>query len=722
LHPAAQCLNLAVQRRDLTLSGLSRIILVPLRTAPDIEALLIAATTIDEALRRRAISEPHRPAYTFLSFGERQSRETLSCAELHAKAERIAQFIGRNCPEQSRVLLLFPPGPDFVAAFFGCLYAGAIAVPADLPRRRARWGRLESIVRDAAPALLSTRPALDALFGQATGEDAWLTGLTAIAVEEIPAPETPLPEAATDPNRIAFLQYTSGSTSEPKGVMVTHRNVLATMLDMQRGWKHDSESIMVTWLPTFHDMGLIYGTLLPIVCGFPCYAMAPAAFLQKPSRWLAAISELRGTHSAAPNSAYRLCAEKIGDAEAAELDLSSWRAAVNGAEPVRPETLEAFLERFRPRGFRDSALCPGYGLAEASLKVTSSRVEEALRIVSFDESALRRGRALPVSAATPGAQRLVSCGTGEIGGRIDILDPETGQPCGPGEIGEIHVQSGTIAAGYWGRPAETAATFRAGTLRTGDLGFLLDGELYVMGRIKDLIILNGLNIYPQDLEATVNACHPQLLGCPGAAFAVDAQVEERIAIVQEVARAESRRVQAEELAAAIRQALWDVHEVHAETIVLLRPGSIPRTTSGKIQRRECRARFLAGTLEEIARSQPLPAPLSPAANATGLEAWAIAWIARHKQIRPAAISPETPFADLGMTSLDAVAFSTAFFEYLGRSDVRETLLWEYPTVWALATAFENPRPAAHPEEDGLENLTEAELQRLLLEELGTESR
>ena len=708
-------------------------------TAASIEEIVSGAMTIGAALRRHAASRPLDPAYTFLSFGDVDSADVLSYEALHRRAMGIARAIREHCADRSRVLLLFPPGPDFVAAFFGCLYAGTIAVPADLPRRRARWNRLESIIRDASPSLLlSVHSTLDSLLAQAQIDDRWLTNVKTIAVDELSCARTfephPDEEDESSPGDIAFLQYTSGSTSAPKGVMVSHRNVLATMLDIQRGWRHDGRSVMVTWLPTFHDMGLIYGTLLPIVCGFRCYAMAPAAFLQKPIRWLKAISDLGATHTAAANFAYQVCVDKITPAQSDELDLGSWRVAVNGAEPVRPETLEAFVNRFQPHGFRAVALCPGYGLAEATLKVTSIRDDEPPRILPFSEPDLRRGRAIPVAEDSREAQRLVSCGTGEIGGRIEIVRPATSEPCDPDEIGEIWVQSDSVASGYWERPAETAISFRAGLsggddsafLRTGDLGFLSGGHLYVLGRIKDLLIVHGLNIHPQDIEATVGICHPALKGSPGAAFAVEGQGRERLVIVQEVARADMRSAHIGEIAPAIRQAVWDAHEVQPESIVLLRPASIPRTTSGKIQRQECRARYLAGTLDTVDRWD-LGASATPVTATPGeLEAWAVSWISHQKHLAPQAISAETPFTDLGLDSVDAVSFSSALFEHLGRSDTRDTLLWEYPTIRSLCAGLTGSLAepagvvldaAATAPVDDLENLSEAELLRLLLAEL-----
>lgn len=690
-----------------------------------IDEILSSGATLDRVVRHWAATSPAAGAYTWHSFVAKEATETLSYGALDAKARAIAHRIARHAGQP--VLLVFPPGPEFLCGFLGCLYANVIAVAADMPRRRARWGRMESIVRDAEPVLLlSTRSAIDSLFGQALPEDGWLTKLPILAVDEV-APDATCPQLpASSPESIAFLQYTSGSTSSPKGVMVTHRNVLATMLDMQRGWRHDAASVMVTWLPTFHDMGLIYGALMPVIAGFPCHAMSPAAFMQEPLRWLQTISKVRGTHSAAANFAYQLCVDKIPSERRQGLDLSSWRVAVNGAEPVLPETLESFSRQFAECGFRGEAIKPGYGLAECSLKVTSCRANEPPRIMNVLEAELKRGRAVPGPESAPGIRRLVSCGKGEIGADIQIVGTADGLARGDGEVGEIWISSEAVAAGYWNRQNDSAATFQAvldrGSrtryLRTGDLGFTLEGELYIVGRIKDLIVVHGLNIYPQDIENTVTACHPEFRGGTAAAFGIPgSRGGEGIAVVQEVARTGLRRVDAPALTAAVRTAVWDAHEVQLDAIVLVKPGTLPKTSSGKLQRSACRQRFFSEALAEVGRwdrnaptnAAAAPSPVAPSA----IEAWSREWIARQTGIPREQIHSDIPFADLGLTSLEAVRFASELFDYLGRNDARDTLLWEYPTIRAICDAFAPARVT----DQSLENLSEDELRQLLLAEL-----
>ena len=692
--------------------------------ATSIDDILSSGSALDALVHHWAAISPSAPIYIWHSFGANETTEPWSYRMIDEKACAIAQQIAHHAGK--RVLLVFPPGPEFMTAFLGCLYAHAIAVPADMPRRRARWGRIESIGRDAEPALmLSVRPAIDSLMGQALPEDTWLTNLPALAVDEITPVSAHPPLPASSPESIAFLQYTSGSTSSPKGVMVSHRNLLATMLDMQRSWKHDSSSVMVTWLPTFHDMGLIYGTLMPIVCGFPCHAMSPAAFMQQPLRWLQTISSVRGTHSAAANFAYQLCVDKIPSDRRTGLDLSSWLVAVNGAETVLPETLESFAQQFADCGFRAETLTPGYGLAECSLKVTSMRAHEPPRTMIFREAKLSRGQAVSASESSPGTRHLVSCGRGEIGAEIRIVDPATGLPCQNGDIGEIWVCSPAVAAGYWNRPEETTATFHATLgeqstaryLRTGDLGFLLDGHLYIVARMKDLIVVHGLNIYPQDIETTVAACHSHFRGCTGAAFGLHDSDGQGIAVVQEVARTDLRRIDAPALTAAIRTAVWSTHELQLDSIVLVKPGSLPKTSSGKIQRNQCRKRFLAHTLDEIGRwDRKASAQIASAHSALApseIEAWSREWLARQTGIPREQIHSDIPFADLGLTSLDAVLFASALFERLGRSDVRDTLLWEYPTIRAVCDAL----APAQPRGLSLDALSEDELRQVLFAEL-----
>ncbi len=416
----------------------------------------------------------------------------------------------------------------------------------------------------------------------------------------------------TDADDLVFLQYTSGSTQTPKGVMVSHGNLLHNSEVMRRLFRHGPDSCGVIWLPPFHDMGLIGGLLQPLYAGFPVVLMTPGAFIQRPRRWLEAVSRYRATTSGGPNFAFELCVERVtaGTKPAAGLDLGSWRVAVTGSEPIRAETLERFSRAFAPAGFRREAFFPSYGLAEATLLVSRRllRRGDAGSVGRF--SARRFGAGTPPGCprrrpTTPGGKDLVSCGAVAPDEEVVIADPETRRRCGAGEVGEIWVRGPSVAHGYWNRPEETAAAFHARLddgggpfLRTGDLGFLRGGELFVAGRIRDLIIIRGANVYPQDVERTVGACHPSLRPDGAAAFAVEADGEERLVVVQEVEALAPD--DAAEVLAAVRHAVADAHQLQAYAVVLVRAGRIPRTTSGKIQRTACRTEFqedgLAGVL------------------------------------------------------------------------------------------------------------------------------
>ena len=543
-----------------------------------------------EILRSRAGIQPTQLAYTFLDDGINESGR-FTYAELDARASDIAAHLSKHAKPGDRALLLYPQSLEFIASFLGCLYAGIIAIPAYPPRPNRGGLRIHAIAADAQPVLaLTTADLLErsrSLFSQADHpiEPSWIATDT-IARGGGSGWQLPVTEAG----QTAYLQYTSGSTSTPKGVMVTHGNLMHNLLDLDQGWKHSTESVLVTWLPTFHDMGLVYGVLEPLYRGFPCFMMPPLAFLQRPARWLQAISDRKATHSVGPNFAYDLCVRKIKPAEREKLNLSHWNTAVNGAEPVRRETLDRFTEMFAPVGFRPETFCPGYGLAENTLKATATRAGDLPKFYT--------------ASADAGGPTFVGCGVGEAGTRVEIVNYETGTRCAPNEVGEIWIAGPSVTAGYWNRPEETAATFGAKLageeptrfLRTGDLGFFADGALYVTGRIKDLIIIRGQNHYPQDIELTVERSHAALRPGCGAAFAVDIESEERLVIAQEIESSAAAGIDTEDLVETIRQNVSETHDIQVYSVVFLRAGEMPKTSSGKLQRRACRAAYLSGTL------------------------------------------------------------------------------------------------------------------------------
>ena len=571
----------------------------------DLQEPLNKFSTLVELLRYRASSQPERIAYIFLRDGEIEEAR-LTYGELDQKARAIAAHLQSLEAKGERGLLLYPPGLDFISAFFGCLYAGVVAIPAYPPRRNQNLWRLQAIIADSQARFTFTNAALFPSLENQWAKDPELGAMQWIVTDEIdPHLRENWQEPTLEKNSLAFLQYTSGSTGTPKGVMVSHHNLLINSADLDRGWGHDQDSVMVTWLPTFHDMGLIYGVIQPLYKGFLCYMMSPASFMERPLRWLQALSDKQATHSAAPNFAYDLCVRKIPPEKRATLDLSHWCMALNGAEPVRAEVLKKFAEAFQVSGFKATTLCPGYGLAEATLKVTAVSYDSPPYFYPVQANALEKNKIVGATETDTNVQTLVGCGWTTIDTQIVIVNPETLKPCSPEIVGEIWVSGSTIAQGYWGKPQETQETFQAYLadtgagpfLRTGDLGFIKDGELFVIGRLKEIILIRGRNNYPQDIELTVQNSHPALRPSCGAAFTVENKGEEKLVVVQEVERTWLRKVDIDEVKRAIRKAVVQEYDLQVYAIALIRTGSLPKTSSGKIQRRGCRAKFLEGSLE-----------------------------------------------------------------------------------------------------------------------------
>jgi len=569
-----------------------------------------SCTNLVELLQNRALHQPEQK-YTFLLDGKTETA-SLTYRELDAIARSHAVRLQTLGVTGERALLLFPPGLDYLAAFFGCLYAKVIAVPLYPPKLKRNLAKISAIAKDAG-ATVAIAPArhlenLEQLCEQAPE----LKAMRWLSAEVLSDDGEKWQQPPIHPDSVAYLQYTSGSTSTPKGVMVSHANVLYNLEYIHRGFEHDAESVAVTWLPPFHDMGLIDGLLKPLYLGIPSYFMPPAAFIQNPMCWLEAISRYKATHSGGPNFAYDLCASKIskilGDGQKM-LDLSSWRVAYNGAEPIHKETLERFTKAFEPCGFHADAFCPAYGMAETTLKIATVRSGTTPTFLPVDAGALENNQIVEVVEGDRGARTLVGCGFPEFGTLVAIVNPESLRQCQPQEVGEIWVAGETVARGYWNRPEETEKTFQAYVsdssegpfLRTGDLGFLRDGELFVTGRLKDLIIIRGRNLYPQDIERTAERSHPSLRQGAIAAFSVEVAGEEQLVIVQEL---QSRKApnNAEEIISAIRSRIAQEYEVQVYGVVLIKPGSIPKTTSGKIQRRAASADFLADNLKVVASS------------------------------------------------------------------------------------------------------------------------
>ena len=558
-------------------------------------------------------------AYTWLHRGETEEI-SLTFAQLDAQARKIAVALSARGLRGERALLLYSPGLEFITAFLGCLYAGVAAVPLVSPRNERAAETMLGVARHAKPSICLTDTIL---MHSELGKRQLFGDLEMLATDElaVEAGQAWRPDSP-DPTDLAFVQYTSGSTGSPRGVEVTHGNLIRNEEMIREGMGHGPSTIFVGWLPLFHDMGLVGNVLQPLFLGVRSVLMSPSSFVQKPVRWLRAISHYRGTTSGGPNFGYDLCVKRIRPEQLAGLDLSSWNVAYNGAEPVRPRTLERFTETFAPAGFRPTAFYPCYGLAEAALYVTGGLPSEPYAVFDVDGEALASNRVRPATTNGTARKRIVGCGRAWLDQRILIVDPSTAVPAADDAVGEIWLQGGNVARGYRDLPAGADDPFRAFLasgegpfFRTGDLGFLRDGELYVTGRLKDVVIKAGRNYYPQDLELTAGNSHPYFRTDFTAAFTVDDDEEERLVIVQEVherhcaalerddERADELR---KELVGAVRSAIANHYAIHAWRVVLIAHGGIPKTSSGKIQRRKCRGMWTQNELPELIPPVTLP--------------------------------------------------------------------------------------------------------------------
>jgi long chain fatty acid CoA FadD26 len=561
-------------------------------------------------LARRAAESPGAVAY---SIAGPHGEEVLTYGELEVAARARAANLLDRCLDGTSAVLLYPTGVEFPKALLACQLAGVAAAPVKVPNRRTGLQRVSAVADDAGARAILTTSEVRRQLQERFGDMPELHGLMWIETDTIPDGHAPafLP-AAVDPDGIGMLQYTSGSTGVPKGVMVTHRNFCANAADLETRWPTTDGGRVVSWLPLFHDMGLLFGIVLPLWSGIPAYLSSPDDFVRRPMRWLERIQQVRGTHIAMPNLGYELCVQAAPDAPAT-LDLSSMRAAINGSEPVRWSTIQRFEAAFAPFGFVPDAACPGYGLAENTLKVSGSRSGEPPRVLRLSAAGLSARRVVFADAGDKDATPMVGCGRPDGLTGVAIVDPGTRRRCRQGEVGEIWLSGPCVAAGYFGKPVETAETFHAVIageelgarhLRTGDLGFLHDGELFIAGRLKDVIIRFGRNHYPQDIEQTVERCAPGLQPSCAAAFPVDHDDVEELVVVVEVNGKVLKETPGEDLIERICARVESRHAIPVADVVLIRRGSLPRTSSGKVQRRACRAAYLDGTLSTVSAPQP----------------------------------------------------------------------------------------------------------------------
>ena len=681
-------------------------------------------TTLIDRLQEQASIQPDKRAFTFLADGETEI-DSLTYQQLHEKARAIAFVLQNYQAQKQRALLLYQPGLDFITAFLGCLYAGVVAVPVYPPRANRSIERLLAIVEDAGASFaLTTQSIQDQIASKFSAHNA-SERVQFIATDTFElnlAAGWQHPDITTD--SLAFLQYTSGSTGKPKGVMVSHGNLMANSATIQHGFQNQREHILTSWLPPYHDMGLIGSIIQPAYVGSSMYLLAPVTFLQRPYRWLQAISKYRGQTNGGPNFAYELCVEKITPEQKATLDLSCWELAFSGAEPVRAETIERFSAYFKDCGFDRRAFYPCYGMAESTLMITGAdRFAEPVT-ASFDNKSLEEDRAV-APKETADKITLVSSGCNVPGQKLIIANPETLNQCPENTVGEIWVKSDSVARGYWGMPEKTASSFDAvlandrssGWFRTGDLGFLQGGELYVTGRLKDLIIIRGRNYYPQDIEATVNDAHPAIRAGNVAAFAVEVGGEEKLVVSTEIKRTYLRKLDVAEVTKEIRQRISRNHELPTHAIVLLKTGSIPKTSSGKIQRHACKAGYLTDSLNTVGKYVKDEVSTEGAFHGTPVQKSVLKDTASHKvrrqkaegdrelianqqhqqivdwlrdnlaqrlELPVSAIDINEPFANSGLSSVAAVSLSADLEDWLNVK-LSPTIVYDYPNIVELAT-------------------------------------
>lgn len=565
-------------------------------------------STLVDLLHYRATTQAEQIAYTFLANGETQSA-SLTYRELDRQAKSIAASLHLLLVPGERALLLYPSGLEFIAAFFGCLYAGIVAVPIYPPRRNQKMLRFKALLTDSKAKLALTTAAELTSIENRLNQDSEPRKLRCLSTDnKIDELVLNWQKPKISEDTLAFLQYTSGSTGVPKGVMISHGNLLHNSHLIYKYFEHGSNSKGVIWLPPYHDMGLIGGVLQPLYGGFPVTLMSPISFLKKPLRWLQAISRYQATTSGGPDFAYDLACRRISPEQRSNLDLSNWEVAFSGSEPIRAEILERFATYFSPCGFRREAFYPCYGMAETTLIVSGGLKTDPPIVRRLKAADLEKNLVVSATEKQDNVRSIVGCGQSFSKQKIIIVNPESLQQCKANEIGEIWISGPSVAQGYWGRPEHTNQTFCAYLkcneqekfLRTGDLGFMQDAELFVTGRIKDLIIIHGRNHYPQDIEMTVeqSILSPRINS--GAAFTIEVAKQEKLVIAQEMKQSKLLETNANKTIGVIRKAVSEQHNLQVYAIILVNIGTIPKTSSGKVQRNACRSKFLDGSLDVVA--------------------------------------------------------------------------------------------------------------------------
>lgn len=557
------------------------------------------SSSLIDSLLVGAENQPDLPLYYFLDSRGQQYAE-LSYSSLLAAVQRLGTWLNQKTAASDRVALQLPTSPEFVISFFACLYANRIPVPLSSPNRRHNCEHYQKIFADCDASLAIADPSVRDLFAKEN-----LAAVSKIAT--FPALDFEPLQAPVDRqgNEIAFLQYTSGSTSFPKGVMVSHENIIANQKMIQRAFGHSSTSVGLTWVPLFHDMGLIGSVFQPLYVGFPCYFMSPVTFLQRPKLWFKTISDKKVTTTGGPNFAYELCVKRIAPDSLTDISLSSWDVAYNGAEHIKLDTLQKFHDTFTAIGFQKSAFLPCYGLAEATLIVSGADKSQELLALTIP---CNQDDVLDGDAAQRSGNTRTVVSNGQIAPELSalVINPQTLTECPSHHIGEIWVAGPSITLGYWQKPKQNQETFvyRNGKrfLRTGDLGFLdSQHRLYITGRLKDLIAIEGKNYYPQDIEETVRRSHPALADVNCAVFSVPSTYSQKLVVVSEVVRQFAQQIDryADEIAEIVKISVYNHYQLRVHETVLLPINSIPKTTSGKIQRQRTKLLYLLQQLESL---------------------------------------------------------------------------------------------------------------------------
>jgi acyl-CoA synthetase (AMP-forming)/AMP-acid ligase II/acyl carrier protein len=698
--------------------------------------------TLVALLRHRALHQPTRIAYTFLADGE-SDVHNWTYAELDERARAVAAWLQAGQVPGARVLLLFEEGLDYLAALYGCMYADCLAVPVHPPdprRLHRTLPRLQSIASDARVTAVLTTSDIAQGMTSALPE---VPVLQSAAWLSLDTQERQGASQWTDPGKgpddLAYLQYTSGSTSTPKGVMISHRNLMHQLRDFDTGYNHTPDSVLVTWLPATHDLGLVYGRFMPLFIGMRCVFMSPVSFMQRPIRWMKAVSDYRGSHTPSPNFGFEIIARKTTAEQRAPLDLSSLRVVLNGAEAIRWESERMFIETLVPHGMPRQAVTHAMGMSESTAKIITEPIDRyPPKFAYLDAEAFENNRVVLVESDAPHAREVASCGLTVLDTLVVIADPDTKACLGENRVGEMWVSGTTVAQGYYNRETASQETFgaylddgRGPFLRTGDLAFIHEQEVYLTGRLKDLVIIRGQNHHPQDIEWSLQESHAAIRPNCSAAFGVRQDNEERLAVITEVYP--DRVTDPEPVFAAIRQAVGE-HGLMPCAIVLIAPRSLPKTSSGKIQRTKSRTLFVANELSVVARwdaprTSPSAAPVSTGLlerlnQSSGRQTQRILvdYIANLAAallgLDLEDIEVDRPFGEIGLDSITAVELVEEVGSALGR-EVPGTLLFDFPTIVAIAGHLleTQPAPVATSTPASVSDLTEEEAAAALLAEL-----